>query len=150
MQRNVIMDEKTIKETLLKGERITLECKKAQSNVPVDADLMLNSVLKPELVEQRNLMQVKLILSIETKDVVKDVVKELSERQKIILDFIAENPTLTAKAISEKISEKTSEKFDVTERTVENDLAKLKKLGILIREGSRKEGKWVIKVNKRN
>jgi len=31
------MDEKTIKETLLKGERITLECKKAQSNVPIDA-----------------------------------------------------------------------------------------------------------------
>ena len=31
------MDEKTIKETLLKGERVTLECKKAQSNVPVDA-----------------------------------------------------------------------------------------------------------------
>ena len=31
------IDEKTIRETLLKGERVTLECKKAQSNVPVDA-----------------------------------------------------------------------------------------------------------------
>ena len=31
------MDEKTIIETLQKGERVTLECKKAQSNVPVDA-----------------------------------------------------------------------------------------------------------------
>ena len=31
------MNEKTIKEALLKGERVTLECKKAQSNVPVDA-----------------------------------------------------------------------------------------------------------------
>lgn len=28
------MDEKTIKETLLKGERITLECKKAKAEVP--------------------------------------------------------------------------------------------------------------------
>ena len=28
------MDEKTIKETLQKGERVTLECKKAQSNIP--------------------------------------------------------------------------------------------------------------------
>ena len=28
------MDEKTIKEALLKGERVTLECKKAQSNIP--------------------------------------------------------------------------------------------------------------------
>lgn len=31
------MDGKTIKETLQQGERVTLECKKAQSNVPVDA-----------------------------------------------------------------------------------------------------------------
>ena len=28
------MDEKTIKDALLKGERVTLECKKAQSNIP--------------------------------------------------------------------------------------------------------------------
>ena len=30
----MIMDEKTIKETLLKGERVTLECKKAKAEVP--------------------------------------------------------------------------------------------------------------------
>jgi len=88
------------------------------------------------------------------KDVHKDVLKELTERQRIILELIVADPFLSAKAISEKISEKTSEKisektsekFDVTERTVESDLAKLKKLGILTREGGRKEGKWVIKV----
>ena len=28
------MDERTIKETLLKGERVTLECKKAKAEVP--------------------------------------------------------------------------------------------------------------------
>lgn len=28
------MDEKTIKEALLKGERVTLECKRAKSKVP--------------------------------------------------------------------------------------------------------------------
>ena len=28
------MDEKTIKETLLKGERVILECKKAKAEVP--------------------------------------------------------------------------------------------------------------------
>ena len=28
------MDEKTIKETLLKGERVALECKKAKAEVP--------------------------------------------------------------------------------------------------------------------
>jgi ATP-dependent DNA helicase RecG len=60
--------------------------------------------------------------------------------------LIIADPFLSAKAISEKISGKTSEKFNVTERTVENNLAKLKKLGILTRKGGRKEGKWVIKV----
>lgn len=30
----MIMDEKTIKETLLKGERVTLECKRAKAEVP--------------------------------------------------------------------------------------------------------------------
>ena len=46
---------------------------------------------------------------------------------------------MSAKAISEKISEKTSEKtsekFTVTDRTIESDLAHLKKIGILVREG---------------
>lgn len=30
----MIMDEKTIKEALYKGERVTLECKKATAEVP--------------------------------------------------------------------------------------------------------------------
>ena len=42
------------------------------------------------------------------------------------------------------ISEKTSEKIGVTARTIESDLAQLKKLVILTREGGRKEGKWVV------
>lgn len=100
------IDEKTIKAALLKGERVTLECKKAQSNVPIDMwktysafantyggnqciqnifrmigfgenlgsgfPLILSAWnekhwLKPELIEQRELLQVKLILSVETK-----------------------------------------------------------------------------------
>ncbi|MBQ6729070.1 MAG: hypothetical protein IJQ83_02950 [Bacteroidales bacterium] len=101
------IDEKTIKAALLKGERVTLECKKAQSNVPIDMwktysafantysgnqciqnifrmigfgenlgsgfPLILSAWnekhwLKPELIEQRELLQVKLVLSIETKE----------------------------------------------------------------------------------
>ena len=58
----------------------------------------------------------------------------------------------SAKAISEKISEKMSEKMSekegTNERTIERDLAKLKKMGILTREGGRKEGKWIIKIEK--
>ena len=81
------------------------------------------------------------------KDFVKDFVKELSERQKVILELVASDPSISAKAISDKISEKTSEK-GITDRTIQNDIAKLKKLGILTREGGRKEGRWVI-INKK-
>lgn len=104
------------------------------------------------------------VLSIETKDVVKDfvkgfvkgfvkdfvkgipqkILKELTERQLVILEMIASDSTISAKAISEKISEKVSEKDSVTERTIQNDLAKIKKLGILRRKGGRKNGEWEI------
>ena len=30
----IVMDEKMIRESLLKGERVTLECKRAKSEVP--------------------------------------------------------------------------------------------------------------------
>lgn len=110
--------------------------------------------------------QVKLVLTIETKDVVKDVVKEvpdfvkdfvkeipeevqrqLSDRQIEILALIAIDSTISAKAISEKISEKASEKDSITDRTIQNDIAKLKKLGILSRTGGRKNGEWEMLYN---
>ena len=107
--------------------------------------------LNPELIEQRELLQVKLILSIETKEKdslmpssgtkeMLDVLKELSERQIVILEMIVRDPSLSAKAMSEKMSEKNTN----VERTIERDLAKLKKLGILTRKGGRKNGEWVI------
>ena len=110
----------------------------------------------PILIEQRELMQVKLVLSIETKDVVKgfvkdfvkgipqEILKELTERQLAILELIASDSSISAKAISEKMSEKMSEKDSVTERTIQNDLAKIKELGILRRKGGRKNGEWVV------
>jgi ATP-dependent DNA helicase RecG len=47
------------------------------------------------------------------------------------------------------MSEKMSEKEGTNKRTIERDLAKLKKLGILSRGGGRKEGRWVIKIEKK-
>ncbi len=97
-------------------------------------------------------MQVKLVLTIMTKDAVKDVVKdvvkgiprellkELSERQLVILGLIASDSTISARAISEKVS--------VDERTIQRDLAKIKKLGILRRRGGRKNGEWEIVIGK--
>jgi ATP-dependent DNA helicase RecG len=79
-------------------------------------------------------------------DVQKDVLKELSEKQKVIIEMIIADPFLSAKAISEKMSEKMSEKEGVNERTIERDLAKLKKLGILTCESGRKEDRRGIKV----
>lgn len=105
--------------------------------------------LKPELIEQPELMQVKLVLHVENieelKNAPKELPKELTDRQRLILELIAVDASLSAKAISEKTSEKTSEKISVSDRTIENDLAQLKKKGILLREGGRKEGKWIIK-----
>ena len=77
------------------------------------------------------------------KDFVKDFANDLSERQKVILELINDNPFISAKEISEKISDKTSGKT-ITDRTIQTDLAKLKKMGCLTREGGRKEGRWII------
>lgn len=98
--------------------------------------------LKPELIEQPEMMQVKLVLHIEndknvTKDVTKDVTKEISERQMIILGLIRENKNLTIPEMSLKTN--------VTERTIKRDIATLQELGIISREGGRKDGSWIIK-----
>ena len=77
-------------------------------------------------------------------DVQKDVLKELSEKQKVIIEMIIADPFLSAKAISEKMSEKMSEKNTMNVRTIERDIAILKKIGVLVRKGGRKDGEWVI------
>ena len=78
------------------------------------------------------------------KNFIKDFIKEnkskLSERQSDILLMIADDSYLT----SQKISQKTG----VTQRTVLTDLAFLQSMGIISREGGRKEGHWVITTGK--
>ena len=58
----------------------------------------------------------------------------------VILDIIASDAAISAKAMSDKMSEKEP----VDERTIQRDLAKIKELGILRRKGGRKNGKWEI------
>lgn len=76
------------------------------------------------------------------KDFIKDFTKEnltqVSERQEKILFMIAEDETLT----SQKIAQKTG----VSQRTILKDLTLLQALGILARDGGRKDGSWVIVV----
>jgi len=74
------------------------------------------------------------------KDVVKDNVIELSERQMNIIAFMSMYPTITASGIAEKMSGKES----ITTRTIQRDIAFLQNHDIIKREGGRKEGKWVV------
>jgi len=66
----------------------------------------------------------------------KNVGEELTERQKIILKYIEKNNVISAKEISTLLQ--------VTDRTVEREIQKLKKTGILKRVGGDKGGYWKI------
>ncbi|MBQ0015674.1 MAG: HTH domain-containing protein [Bacteroidales bacterium] len=74
------------------------------------------------------------------KDFPKEIFCVLSKRQQLILHLIHNDCTLTSQKISEKISEKES----VSQRTIKKDIFILKEMGILAREGGRKDGHWVI------
>lgn len=164
----VVMDKNTIIEALCKGERISLECKLAQSEVPSSVwssysafantygGLILLGVnedlTEPELIEQPELMQVKLILHIASEEdavkrqanvvnhVVNDVVNELTERQLVILTLIMQDKFITARRMSVIMSEKEL----IHERTIQRELAILKELGVLSRIGGRNNGHWEI------
>lgn len=73
-------------------------------------------------------------------DVVKDVVKELTDRQLIILNIlkhsVVNDVVETAASIATKIA--------VTPRTVQREFAELQSLGLIRREGGRKNGHWEV------
>ena len=108
--------------------------------------------LEPELIEQPELMQVKLVLHIVSEedavkrqanvvnDVGKDVVNELTERQFVILTLIMQDKFITAKRMSVIMSEKEF----IHERTIQRELAILKDLGVVSRIGGRNNGYWEI------
>jgi len=101
-----------------------------------------------QLLNKLDLDEVELMMPLPlpnvVKDVVKDVVKELPERQRFVLEIIKLDPYISAKVIAEQITEKDSGRTKVTSRTIQRDLANLQKIGILTREGGRKDGRWVI------
>jgi ATP-dependent DNA helicase RecG len=61
----------------------------------------------------------------------------LNETQLRVLRMLAEDPLITSQTIADALG--------VTSRTVENHISKLKKARVLDREGSRKNGRWVVK-----
>ncbi len=107
---------------------------------------------EPQLINKIDLNEVELVLPFQqnnssfrtlnvVKDVTKDVTKELTDRQKFILNLLREDCTLSTPRITQKIAQKES----ISERTIKRDLAALHEMGILFREGGRKNGYWVIK-----
>ena len=74
-------------------------------------------------------------------DVQKDVQKELSEKQVVILELIYTSPEATLIEMSRKLK--------VSDKTIQREFTAIRKLGINIeRQDGRKEGKWVIKIEK--
>jgi predicted HTH transcriptional regulator len=97
--------------------------------------------LKPELIEQPELMQVKLILHIvneenEPKSEPKNEPKELSERQLRVLHAISTDNTLTREQISQQLN--------VPLGTIKRDITALRNKGFLDRTGGNTYGNWVI------
>lgn len=100
--------------------------------------------LKPELVEQPELMQVKLTLTIETKNApvnapvnasVNAPVK-LSKTQKKILLIVQENKYATYEELANAIG--------VDRTTIRRNIATMKKKGVIRRVGGDKNGYWEV------
>lgn len=72
-----------------------------------------------------------------TNNVTNNVTKELTDRQKLIIDFIKDDVTINVTNLSQKTK--------VAMRTVMRDIEVLKKLGIIERIGTRKTGYWKVK-----
>ena len=99
--------------------------------------------MEPQLIEQSELMQVKLELKIVSAENhtapqrgQKEGQKELSPRQLEIIHLLENTPDATMPEIAEVMA--------ITYRTVRRDMEYLKKSGIISREGGRKEGRWII------
>ena len=102
--------------------------------------------MKPELLEQTELMQVKLTLYIQnnvasgsSNDPINDPLNDpinLTERQKLILQTFSEEKSLSR----ERLCEKTG----LSDATAKREIAFLKKAGYLERVGSLKTGHWIV------
>ena len=72
------------------------------------------------------------------RNVVKAYSSQLSERQITVIELMVLNPFISAREMSLKLS--------MTSRTIERDIAKIKKLGIVEREGDDHGGTWKVLV----
>ena len=113
--------------------RITIPCHEAVGNIIADIATREKS--------HESLQEIGKNIPDVLKDVQKDVLKELSERQVVILELIYTSPEATLIEMSRKLK--------VSDKTIQREFTAIRKLGINIeRQDGRKEGKWVIKIEK--
>ena len=70
-------------------------------------------------------------------NVPKEIYKQLTERQRFIIDFIEQDPSMSQTEMSQKAG--------VSRKTIQREIEQMHSLGLQItREGSKKDGRWVI------
>lgn len=96
--------------------------------------------IKPELLEQPELMQVKLTLHIQNEPtnepVNKPVNEPVNERQQTILSIMKQSPSI--------IREDLANKLGISLATLKRELTSLRKEGYITRSGSDKNGQWIV------
>ena len=88
--------------------------------------------MKPELLEQPELMQVKLTLHIHNEPVNEPV----NERQQTIQSIMKQSPSI--------IRENLANKLGISLATLKRELTSLRKEGHITRSGSDKNGQWIV------
>ena len=67
----------------------------------------------------------------------KKELKKGAERKQAILALLAENPMITQAQLMEEM--------DLTRKQVQKDMKELQEEGVLVREGTNRSGRWVVK-----
>lgn len=63
--------------------------------------------------------------------------KKGTERKQVILELLAENPTMTQR--------KLMEEMNLTRKQIQKDMKELQEEGVLEREGTNRNGRWIVK-----
>ena len=92
--------------------------------------------IKSELLEQPELMQVKLTLHIQNEPTNEPVNDPVNERQQTILSIMKQSPSI--------IREDLANKLGISLATLKRELTSLRKEGYITRSGSDKNGQWIV------
>ena len=105
--------------------------------VSCEGFLLIDIPCHPEFVKETlSVEQIGVKGGVKEPNVTKDVTKELTERQSVILEMITEDSFVTIPEMSLKTG--------VATRTIKRDIENLQSSGILTRKGGRKDGEWIV------